>query len=93
MKLTDRQFVSFYILQEQIYLEHLRQMKKWGVQSHTPSEWLMFITEELGELSQAISEYEYRHGSIEKVIREAIQTATLSLKVAEMYMFQKEVKK
>jgi len=85
-KMIDKNFITFHILQEQLYSEHLRQIKKWGIRDHTPSEWLMFTTEELGELANAISEYEYRNGSINNIITEAIQTATLSLKIAEMYM-------
>jgi NTP pyrophosphatase (non-canonical NTP hydrolase) len=65
--------------------ENLRQLDKWGVQTRHPAEWLMYIMEELGELSQAISEHLYWTGNVEDVISEAIQVSTLSLKVAEMY--------
>ena len=68
-----------------IYEENLRQIDKWGVQDHHPFAWLAFTLEELGELSEAMSEHLYREGQIEDVIKEAIQTATLSLKIAEMY--------
>ena len=44
------------------------------------------MTEEIGELAQAIAEYEYRQGSRKHVVMEAIQTATLCLKIAEMYI-------
>jgi hypothetical protein len=33
----------------------------------------------------AISENEYSGGLVENVVKEAIQTATLALKIAEMY--------
>ena len=65
--------------------ENLRQLKKWGVQDHEPFEWLGFTLEELGELAEAIGEYQFRDGSAEDVVKEAIQTATLSLKIAEMF--------
>jgi rubrerythrin len=68
-----------------IYQEHLRQIKKWGVQTHTAFEWLAFTLEELGELSEAISENEYRDGSAGNVVNEAFQLATLALKIAEMF--------
>jgi len=68
-----------------VFRENLRQLKKWGVQDHLPAEWLMFTTEELGELAEAIGEWNYRCGSTEAVVKEAIQTATLALKIAEMF--------
>jgi NTP pyrophosphatase (non-canonical NTP hydrolase) len=70
-----------------VFRENHRQLVKWGVQDHEPSEWLMFTTEELGELAEAIGEFQFRWkaGSCENVIKEAIQTATLCLKIAEMF--------
>jgi len=45
----------------------------------------MFTTEELGELANAITEWKFRKGSSENVVKEAIQVATLALKIAEMF--------
>jgi len=42
--------------------ENDRQLQKWGVQDHLPAEWLMFTTEELGELAEAIGKLEYLLG-------------------------------
>jgi len=70
--------------------ENLYQLEKWGVQDHNPFEWLAFTTEELGELSNAISEEYYRDGKPEDVVKEAIQLATLALKIAEMYKHKVE---
>ena len=69
-----------------VMAEHLRQLRKWGVQNHSPFEWLAFATEEIGELSNAISEHHWRGGHPEAVAKEAIQAATLCLKIAEMYL-------
>ena len=69
-----------------VYRENHRQLEKWGVQDHEPAEWLMFTTEELGELAEAIGEHQYRNGNHEDVVKEAIQTATLCLKIAEMFL-------
>ena len=66
--------------------ENQRQIKKWGVQDREPFEWLTYTAEELGELAKAISENHYRDGSSEQVVEEAIQMATLALKIAEMYL-------
>jgi len=68
-----------------IYRENVAQLEKWGVQDHEPFEWLGFATEELGETAKAIGEYTYRGGLVEDVIKEAVQTATLMLKIAEMF--------
>ena len=65
--------------------ENRNQLNKWGVQTHTSFEWLTYTTEELGSLAKAIGEYEYRDGTREKVVSEAIQVATLALKIAEMF--------
>jgi NTP pyrophosphatase (non-canonical NTP hydrolase) len=68
-----------------VFRENHRQIEKWGVQDHDPAWWLAFTTEELGELSEAISEYTFRGGLAENVVNEAVQTATLCLKIAEMF--------
>ena len=68
-----------------IEMENLCQLEKWGVQDHLPSEWLMFAAEELGECAKAIGEWNYRGASPKDVVKEAIQTATLMLKIAEMF--------
>lgn len=68
-----------------VYRENTAQLEKWGVQDHEPVWWLAFATEELGELSEAISEFTFRGGLVESVVKEAIQTATLCLKIAEMF--------
>jgi len=68
-----------------IRAEDERQIAKWGHQTHTAEEWLMYLTEEVGELSKAISELKYaRGGTAEEITREAVQVATLALKMARM---------
>lgn len=83
---TDKCFANDPILFDLLQRENKKQIRKWGIQVHSGFEWLTYTTEELGELAQAISEFEYRDGSRENVVKEAIQTATLALKIAEMYM-------
>jgi hypothetical protein len=65
--------------------EHLRQLDKWGIQDRTPEQWLMYATEELGEMAKAMGEFVHRGGYEGNVGGEAIQTATLCLKIAEMF--------
>ena len=82
---TDRRFKNFEWIVGSIQNENERQLLKWGIQTHSPFKWLTFTTEELGELAKAISEYEDRDGTKEEVVKEAIQVATLALKIAEMF--------
>ena len=82
---TDLKLVKFHELMEKVADENEHQLERWGVQTHSAFEWLTYITEELGELAQAISEVEYRDGQETWVVNEAIQVATLSLKIAEMF--------
>ena len=79
-----------YALMSMVEAENQIQLKKWGVQDRTPFEWMTYATEEVGELAQAIAEHHYRGGSANNVVKEAIQTATLALKIAEMYLHEGE---
>ena len=83
---TDQMLINSTLLMELVGAENMRQVKKWGIQTLTPFEWLTFTTEELGELAEAISKQQYRNGTVNAVIQEAIQVATLALKIADMYI-------
>jgi NTP pyrophosphatase (non-canonical NTP hydrolase) len=72
------------VLAEDVMLENAKQLDKWGIQERTSFEWLTYLTEEVGELAEAISEYEYRGEVSTAINKEAIQVATLALKIAEM---------
>lgn len=82
----DQQLRSDKKLFCKVHEENVRQVHKWGVQAHTSFEWLTYTAEELVSLAKAIGEYEHRGGPAERVVNEAIQVATLSLKIAEMFM-------
>ena len=71
--------------------ENQRQLEKWGIQCRHPFEWLGFATEELGELAEAIGEWQFREGNRGDVVKEAIQTATLCIKIAEMFKHSKDI--
>lgn len=43
-----------------ILAERVRQDMKWGEQSHQSMEWLAILTEEVGELAQAVNEQRWR---------------------------------
>lgn len=83
--LTDQQLENWGWLEEMVWLENDLQVRKWGIQTRTPFEWMTYLTEEVGELAKAINEVQYREEVARKVIKEAIQAATLALKIAEMY--------
>lgn len=84
-KYTDKCLQSNTWITNRVQSENRKQLGKWGVQTHSAFEWLTYTTEELGELAEAIQEHEYRDGSAEQVVNEAIQLATLALKIAEMF--------
>jgi len=83
--MEDKCLKNWPAIESMVLQENQRQLDKWGIQNHDPFQWLAFTTEELGELSDAISEWHFREGLAEPVINEAIQTATLCLKIAEMF--------
>ena len=69
-----------------VELENERQLEKWGVQDQDGFRWSNFLGEEYGEVCSAIAEHHFRDGSRTQVAAEAIQVATLALKIAEMYL-------
>ena len=82
---TDKGFQYFdERIQPDIETENFRQIAKWGNQTHSMFEWQNYLTEEVGELAKAISEHEYRNGTIEEIYDEAMQVATLAIKIAMM---------
>ena len=62
--------------------EHTRQVEKWGLQHRSLFEWLTYLTEEVGELAEAISEHEYRGGMANEISKEAIQVAALATRIS-----------
>lgn len=85
-EITDRCLGHNEVLRSLVSAENRHQIHKWGVQTRTPAEWMLYLTEEVGELAEAVSEAEYRDGVQAHVVKEAIQAATLALKIAEMYL-------
>ena len=92
-KYRDRMFINKEWLFNELDEENLRQISKWGIQERTPFEWLTFTAEELGSLAKAISEHQYRKGPPGKIVSEAIQVATLALKIAEMVEYYENWRK
>ena len=60
------------------------QMCTWGIQKHAPAIWMLILSEEVGELAKTILEHEVDGLNPEDIQKEAIQVATLALKIAKM---------
>lgn len=88
----DSSTIDFDWIIHEIGLEHLRQVRKWGLQERTAFEWMTYILEELGELAEAVSEHEYRGAKKRNIVDEAFQVATLAVKIAALYRGKNEKK-
>ena len=91
-KYKDQQFKKLPLINLMAFVEaeHHVQISLHGVQVRSAFEWITYTVEELGSLAKAIGEYEYRNGSRKEVFKEAIQVATLSLKIAEIFHKEEE---
>lgn len=81
----DQKLQDLATLIRMVLDENRRQLSKWGIQDHTSFAWMTILAEEAGSVAKAIGEFEYRGGAASKVVNEAIQVATLALKIAEMF--------
>lgn len=83
---TDKGLARLPALSGAVILEHRRQVSLWGVQTHSPAEWALIFGEEAGELLKEMCEVHFRPSeeARARVRAEAIQAATLALKIAEM---------
>jgi hypothetical protein len=72
-------------LRKLILDENVSQLGKFGIQDHESIEWMNILTEEHGELAKAINDFWFSDGSAYRVKQEAIQVATLALKIVEMF--------
>jgi hypothetical protein len=82
LNLTDLRMNERAIL-DVVVLERNRQQQKWGVQTHSISEWLMILGEEYGEACKAGNESYFRDDSIEKLRKELVQTMAVTLAIVE----------
>jgi len=72
--------------------ENDAQLSKWGYQNHDPFKWMVFLTEEVGELAAEIADnvWDRKGATNATVAEEAIQVATLALKIAEMHLYRRQ---
>lgn len=74
-----------------VTVERERQIEKWGDQSENhPFEWVSILSEEVGELAEAINEtcfvsehVKREKGGTEAIIREAVQVAAVATAIVE----------
>lgn len=66
-----------------IYRERARQDAKWGEQNHSDEIWQCILTEEVGELAQAILHARFGGKQADKIAEELVQVAAVSVGWAE----------
>lgn len=84
---TDEELECLEELIESVKEENRKQLAKWGIQTHTLDKWNTILAEESGETAKAILNYEGGTGDEHQIYKEAIQTATVALKIAEIALF------
>lgn len=76
---------------ESIARERERQIEIWGDRTnpgdgHTGAEWVTILSEEVGELAEAVLNYHFSGEYNENIYDEAIQVAAVSVAIAESYL-------
>jgi NTP pyrophosphatase (non-canonical NTP hydrolase) len=66
-----------------VIFERERQLKKWGEQNHPSYTWLAILSEEVGEMAQAMLHTEFGGYAKGKVKEEAIHVAAVALQLVE----------
>ena len=68
-----------------IVRERTRQNKKWGIQRHDYPFWLTILTEEVGEVAQAMQKgsVAYKQSDADDLYKELIQVAAVATAIAE----------
>lgn len=68
----------------EIKSERIRQNDKWGVQNHSPIEWLPILMEEVGEASKEAVDYHFKNpiktknGRYRKITRSGQKTRLIN---------------
>lgn len=83
-KWKDNGSIDEYFKVTLVDRENTSQLKKYGKQNRSPEEWMLFLTEEVGELAQAIADAKYRNADWSHIRKESIQIVTLALKISQM---------
>jgi len=71
------------LIYDEIAQERYKQQEKWGVQTHSLSEWLMILSEEFGEVCKSFNESYFRDISLLLVRKELVQTIAVAIAIIE----------
>lgn len=63
--------------------ERRRQTAKWGVQSLTWPEWILVLTEEVGEAAQAVNDAYWHGAELGHLREELVQVAAVAVQIIE----------
>lgn len=63
--------------------ERRRQDSLWGVQMHSVILWLPILTEEVGEVAEAINEWYHGGGPFEDIQKELVEVAAVAVAALE----------
>lgn len=63
--------------------ERRRQTAKWGVQSHTWPEWLVILSEEVGEVGRAMCGVLWGGDDLKQLREELVQVAAVAVQIIE----------
>lgn len=74
---------------KEIREERKRQHAKWGVQNHSPIEWLPILLEEVGEVNKAVLEEYFKYpeapGDYSLYREELIQVAAVVVQILQAF--------
>ncbi|WP_079479701.1 MazG-like family protein [Halobacillus salinus] len=78
---------------EDIKKERFRQDDKWGVQRHSYPFWLTILTEEVGEVAQAMQQGSaaYKETDADDLYTELIHVSAVAAAIAEQVQEEREV--
>jgi len=68
---------------DDVTIERDKQVKKWGLQTHSIPEWLMILGEEYGEACKVGNEIYFRDNSLDILRKELIQTIAVAVAIIE----------
>jgi hypothetical protein len=63
--------------------ERQSQNRKWGIQTHELSDWMLILGEEYGEACKEANEAIFRTSELSKVRKELIQTIAVAVAIIE----------
>lgn len=73
---------SFRVLVD-VVKERQNQDAKWGVQNHSPAEWMLILMEEVGEFSQAVLDAASKGADPANIRTELVQFTAVALSMLE----------